>query len=96
MHIYKELKALNVELNDDVRGVFDRMLASGEQIQPVEQWRSVMSLFTSLEQAGMMPEEFAAWEALGVDATSQDQQGARIASRRRTVSRMNLKRCRSG
>ncbi len=70
LNVYKELKALNVELTPEVRGVFDRMLATGEQITLAEQGRSMMPLFTSPEQAGMTPEEFAAYQALGVDATN--------------------------
>lgn len=70
LNVYKELKALNVELTDEVREVFDRMLASTEEIKLAEQGRSMMPLFTSPEQAGMTPEEFAAYQALGVDATN--------------------------
>lgn len=60
--VYKSLKDFltrNPEagkLNDEVRGVFDRMLASNEQIQLAEQGRSMMPLFSSPEQAGMTPE----------------------------------------
>lgn len=71
LSVYRELKALNVELTDEVRGVFERMLATNEQITLAEQGRSMMPLFTSPEQAGMTPEEFAAYQALGVDATTQ-------------------------
>lgn len=70
LNVYRDLKALNVELTTEVRGVFDRMLATGEQITLAEQGRSMMPLFTSPEQAGMTPEEFAAYQALGVDATN--------------------------
>lgn len=69
--VYKDLKALNVDLTDEVRGVFDRMLASGEQITLAEQGRSMMPLFTSPEQIGMTPDEFAAYQQLGVDATNE-------------------------
>lgn len=69
--VYRELKNLNVELTDEVRGVFDRMLATNEQIALAEQGRSMMPLFTSPEQAGMTSEEFAAYQALGVDATNE-------------------------
>jgi hypothetical protein len=68
--VYKDLKALNVELTDDVRGVFDRMLATNEQITLAEQGRSMMPLFTSPEQGGMTPEGFAAYQALDVDSTN--------------------------
>ena len=70
LSVYRELKALNVELTDEVRGVFDRMLATNEQITLAEQGRSMMPLFTSPEQAGMTTEEFSAYQALGVDATN--------------------------
>lgn len=68
--VYRELKNLNVDLTDEVRSVFDRMLASTEQITLAEQGRSMMPLFTSPEQAGMTPEEFAAYQALGTEATA--------------------------
>jgi len=71
LNVYKTLKELNVELTDEVRGVMDRMLASTEEIQLAEQARSMMPLFASPEQAGMTPEEFAAYQALGVDATNE-------------------------
>ena len=70
LNIYRELKALNVELTDEVRGVMDRMLASGEEIKLAEQGRSMMPLFTAPGDVGMTPEEFAAYQALGVDATN--------------------------
>lgn len=70
LNIYRDLKALNVELTDDVRGVFDRMLATGEQIQLAEQGRSMLPLFATAEQGGMTAEEFSAYQALGTDATN--------------------------
>lgn len=70
VNVYKELKNLNVELNDEVRQVFDRMLATDEQIELAKQGRSMMDLFSTAMQAGMTVEEFAAYQALGVDATN--------------------------
>lgn len=79
VNVYRELKALNVELTDEVRGVMDRMIATDEAIRLAEQGRSMMPLFTSAEEAGMTPDEFAAYQALGADATGEAQQalGAR-------------------
>ena len=71
LNVYRDLKALNVELTDEVRGVFDRMLATNEQITLAEQGRSMMPLFTSPEQIGMTPAEFADYQALGTDATNE-------------------------
>lgn len=70
LNVYRELKNLNVELTDEVRSVFDRMLATTDEIKLAEQGRSMMPLFTAPEQAGMTPDEFAAYQALGVDATN--------------------------
>ncbi|MER1940653.1 hypothetical protein ABS755_08085 [Castellaniella sp. FW104-16D08] len=70
VNVYKDLKALNVTLTDEVRSVFDRMLASEDQIALAEQGRSMMPLFESAEQAGMTSDEFAAYQALGADATA--------------------------
>lgn len=70
VNVYRDIKALNVELSDEVRGVMDRMIATGEQIQLAEQGRSMMPLFRTAEQAGMTPEEFAAYQALGIQATA--------------------------
>lgn len=70
LNVYKELKALNVELTDEVRGTFDRMLATDEQIELAEQGRSMLPLFASAEQAGMTTEEFAAYQLLGAEATA--------------------------
>lgn len=72
--VYKSLKDFlnrNPEagnLSDEVRGVFDRMLATDEQIALAEQGRSMMALFT--EPLGMTPDEFAAYQAQGKDATA--------------------------
>ena len=71
LRVYRELKNLNVKLTDEVRGTFDRMLATGEQITLAEQGRGMMALFASAQQAGMTPEEFAEYQALGTAATAQ-------------------------
>lgn len=69
LRVYKDLKALKVELTDEVRGVMDRMLATTEQIDLAEKGRSMLPLFTAPEQAGMTTEEFAAYQELGTQAT---------------------------
>lgn len=69
VRVYKDMKALNVELTDEVRSVMDRMLATTEQIQLAEQGRSMMPLLTSPDQAGMTAEEFAGYQELGTQAT---------------------------
>ena len=71
VRVYRELRSLNVEFSDEVRGVFDRMLASSEQIALAEQGRSMMPMFDSAQEAGMTPQEFADYQALGVQATAE-------------------------
>lgn len=63
--IYKNLKALNVDLTDDVRGVMDRMLATEQAIEEAQAARAMGRLFKTADSAGMTPEEFAAYHALG-------------------------------
>lgn len=69
MKVYRSLVALNVEINDDVRGVFDRMLASSEQIKEAEAARNFEPMFRTPEEAGMTPEEFKEYIDTGLGAS---------------------------
>ena len=77
--IYKAARNLNAPLNDEVRQVFDRMLATSDAIELAEQNRSMMQLFENAEEAGMTPEQFAEYQQQGRDATqaAQDEMQAR-------------------
>lgn len=85
LNVYRSIKEFLARnpaagaLSDDVRRVFDRMLATDQAIKTAEQARSLMPLFASAQQAGMTEEEFAAYQALGQDATeaAQEDLGAR-------------------
>lgn len=66
LNIYKSIKNLNVQLTDEVRSVFDRMLATNEEIQTAERARSMMPLFDSAQSAGMNESEFAEYQNLDV------------------------------
>ena len=79
MSIYKTLASLNSNLSDDVRQVMDRMLASDDAIRAAEAARNLGPLFSSAEQAGMTPEEYAAYQALNRSAT--DEATAQLAGR---------------
>ena len=57
--IYKDLKRLNVELSPEVRGVFDRLLASEEAIAEAEQALALTEQYESSITALMTPEERA-------------------------------------
>ncbi len=69
--VYKTLAGLNVQLTDDVRAMFGRMLASEQAIAEAEAARAMGPLFQTPEQAGMTPEEFAEYQALGAEATQR-------------------------
>ena len=79
LRIYKAARNLNAPLNDEVRQIFDRLLATDEAIELAEQNRSMMQLFENAEEAGMTPEQFAAYQQQGRDATqaAQDEMQAR-------------------
>lgn len=59
--IYRRLTGLNVKVSDDLRRVFDRMLATDEEIaKAMEASGAVGAVFATAEQTGLTPEEFAA------------------------------------
>ena len=68
--VYKSVAGLNVSLTDDVRGVFDRMLASDQQIEDHQTALGFVPLFKDAAAAGMNPQEWAAYQRLGADATA--------------------------
>lgn len=71
VQVYKTLRGLNVDLNDDVRAVMDRMLATDYAIEEAEAARNMGPLFTDAKQAGMSLEEFNAYQATAQSATDQ-------------------------
>lgn len=69
--IYRSLRGLNVDLTDEVRGVFDRLLATDQAIAEVEQANRIAPMFTTAESAGMTPERFERYRATVADASRQ-------------------------
>jgi len=65
--LYKNLTSLQVDLSDDVRGVFDRMLASDEEIRLTRESEGFKPLWESRESAGMTQEEWVDYKAKIVD-----------------------------
>ncbi len=60
--VYRTFARLNVTLTDDVRGVMDRLIATDEEIAAARTGLAAHPLFTDATQAGMTPEEFAAYQ----------------------------------
>lgn len=68
INVYRSLQALNVSLTDEVRSVFDRMVASSDAIAEMQAVRGMAPLFDSAEAAGMSPDEWQAYQNLGAEA----------------------------
>lgn len=86
--VYRDLKALRVRLTDDVRGVFDRILATDEEIERAKAELNRAAVFTSPEQASMKPEEFQAYLAAVEDA----EQRGEAALRQRVLAQLERQR----
>ena len=79
--IYRSLRQLNVELSDDVRGVFDRMLATDAEIQRTEASNDYAPLFKEAAAAGMTEAQFQSY----MDLMGQASREARDALAARAV-----------
>lgn len=58
------------DIDPEIKAVFDRMLATTEQIQTAEQGRSMLPLFNDVEESGMTPEAYAAYQRQDVNASN--------------------------
>lgn len=68
LNVYRSLAALNVTLTDDVRSVFDRMLASNEAIAEAEALRGYGGLFET-QPEGMSDDQWRQYRDDTVGAT---------------------------
>lgn len=90
LRIYQVVQNLNAPITPEIRGVFDRMLATGVAIENNQ--ATALPLFKSAEEAGMTDAEFAAYEA-SIAAARDEAYDALLfrtmeAIRRRENSRM--------
>jgi len=69
--IYKEIRNLKADLNQDIRGVFDRLVATDEMIKESETLANFQPLFATMEEAGMNADEWALYQQLGLSSTEQ-------------------------
>lgn len=72
LHLYRDASRLNVRLNDDVRRVFDRLLATDDEIAVAE--APYRALFADAQVAGMSEREFAAYRATAEQASQVAQE----------------------
>lgn len=70
LNVYRTVAGLNVNLNTEIRQVFDRMLATTEQIKLAEDVRGFEALFKNKPE-GMTADEWAVYQIQANDATQQ-------------------------
>lgn len=61
--IYRAVSRLNAPITDEMRGVFDRLIASDAEIEAAAQMSGAEALFTDAAAAGMTEAEYAAYQA---------------------------------
>ena len=64
-NIYKTLTALDVKLNKDIREVFDRMMATDNEIAIMRESNELQPLFATAEKMGVSQDEFDAYRKIG-------------------------------
>lgn len=70
VNVYQQVKALNVTLTDEVRGVFDRLVASTDEILQAETARTFQPLYETKPE-GMTDAEWGDYHVLGGEATQE-------------------------
>lgn len=89
LSVYKKLRGLNVNVSDDLRKVFDRMLASDEEIASAQdEAGGATSVFTSAEAMGLTPEQYDAF----LELRDQAQDDAKAKLLRETMDPIKRQR----
>jgi hypothetical protein len=69
LHVYRSLSALNVKLNDEIRGVFDRMIAGEDAVSGAEKALELRPMFASAEDMSATKAEYEAYSKMAGKAT---------------------------
>jgi hypothetical protein len=69
--IYRSVSRLDVELSPQVRGVFDRIYATDEEIAAAQMEMEARPMFLTADEAGMSEAEFAAYQQSVGQATER-------------------------
>lgn len=79
-HIYRSMTSLDVKLSNEVRGVFDRIYATDQEIEAAKDSVDVSPLFVDAATMGMSEEEFQLYRKFvgEVSAEAQDKLGAKL------------------
>jgi len=85
--IYQGLRQLNVQLSPEIIGVFDRMLATDEQIAEVKEQMALEPLFKTAEEADMTPEEFVEYQEKSQGRAEEELRKKVLAQLTRTATK---------
>jgi hypothetical protein len=69
--VYQQLQNLNVEINDDIRGVFDRMLSTSTEIAQAERTSRLIPMFENIENSNMTQAEWNNYQDTSNASTRQ-------------------------
>lgn len=72
--IYRSVRNLDISINKEIRGVFDRLVATDEEISVAQDEGNISPIFTTAESAGMTPDEFRLYEETVRDASQKAQE----------------------
>lgn len=88
--VYRNARNLNVTINDDLRGVFDRLMATDAEIAKARDTHSIDAIMASSAEAmGISPEEYAAITKISLEA--QDEAKQRLQASMMAPIRAQLK-----
>lgn len=69
--IYRVFDTLKAPINDDIRGVMDRLLATQDEINVAAQQQHLQTMFNSAAEAGMSDKEFEAYRKKATEARDE-------------------------
>jgi len=82
VNVYRNLARLNVQLTDEVRSVFDRMLATSDAIAEQQVIEGAAPMFDSAQAAGMDENQWRAYQNLNSEAQQDALQNLETRSMR--------------
>lgn len=84
--IYRTVASLDTPINDDIRGVFDRLLATDAELAEAKKSAGLEPNFTDRKQAGMTQAEWGAYTR-AIDRANQQAESAMLDKMMATVRR---------
>lgn len=88
--IYRQISNLNVDVTPEIKEVFDRLLATDDEIKAAEQQQEYVRMFDSAEDAGMTEAEYSNYQEAAVKA--HDDAQAEVAKKQMNVMKREKKK----